>query len=132
MKNHMTSVAVGACLLLSSAGVAFADNLHPFTITGTGQPGSNNGIACNGGSPTNPDIGPGPGGSVNAMNPSGTNGSPFNTSVPKAYAGNQGNPTFAGSPGVPAGHSNANRDHAVSQYDVACAQHFLHSGGQLP
>jgi len=103
MKHLMASLTVSACLLAPSALLA-AD---PHLVTGQpGQPGSNNGISCNTGS-----VGPGPGGSVNA------NGSPFNTSVNKTYAGNPGNPTG------PGGNSNANTAHAVSQYDVACFQH---------
>jgi hypothetical protein len=110
MKRIITSLGIAICLLLPSAGAVLAANPHPSTTSGTGQPGSNNGISCNTGA-----VGPGPGGSVNAMNPSGTNGSPFDTAVPKAYAGNTGNPTGPGGVGNPA--------HAVSQYDVACFQH---------
>jgi hypothetical protein len=89
--------------------LALAENPHPFTISGTGQPGTNNGISCNTGT-----VGPGPGGSVNA------NGSPFNTNITKTYAGNTGNPTASGprGNGIPVG----NAAHAVSQYDVACFQ----------
>ena len=104
MKQLLTSLTIGACLVLPSAGVVLAANPHPSTTTGTGQPGSNNGIACNTGS-----VGGGPGGSANGL------GSPFNPSVTPPYAGNPGNPTSA--PGT-----NANTAHAVSQYDVACFQ----------
>ena len=106
MKHVMVSLAVGACLLVPVAEAVRAANPHPSTTSGTGQPGSNNGISCDTGS-----VGPGPGGSVSA------NGSPFNPSVNKTYAGNPGNPTG------PGGTSNANTAHAVSQYDVACFQH---------
>jgi hypothetical protein len=103
MKQLLTSLTIGACLVLPSAGVVLAANPHPSTTTGTGQPGSNNGISCN------VTVGPGPGGSANGL------GSPFNPSVTPPYAGNPGNPTSA--PGT-----NANTAHAVSQYDVACFQ----------
>jgi len=44
MKRMTASLAIGACLLLASAGVALAEDPHPSTTSGTGQPGSNNGI----------------------------------------------------------------------------------------
>jgi hypothetical protein len=120
MKGLMGSVAVGACVLALSAGVAFADNLHklvpPGAGNGTGQTGSNVFADCHGttieggGVKSNPGVG----------SPFGPNGED------KRYAGNPGNPTFAGSPGVPAGHSNANRNTAVSQHDNACAQAAAH------
>jgi hypothetical protein len=115
MKHVVASLTIGACLLLPSAGVVLAANRHlsnPSTVSGTGkgQPGSNHGTSCNTGS-----VGPGPGGSVSASNPSGTNGSPFNQAIAKTYAGNPGNPTG------PGGTANANPA-AVSQYDVACFQ----------
>jgi hypothetical protein len=79
------SLALGVCLLALSAGAALAANPHPFTTTGAGQPGSNNGISC--GDPlggTNVTIAAGPsGGSLNA------NGSPFAGGVSDShYAGN--------------------------------------------
>jgi hypothetical protein len=105
MKHIMASLTIGACLLLPSAGVALAADPHPFT-TGTGQPGSNNGISCGGANATSAP-------SVNG------NGSPFNPTPTKpngiTYAGNTGNPT-AQPGGV------GNPLHAVSQYDVACFQ----------
>lgn len=109
MKHVILSLAIGGALTLGSAGLVLAADPHPSTTSGTGQPGSNNGISCNTGA-----VGPGPGGSVNAINPAGTNGSPFDPAVAKTYAGNPGNPTAPGGVGNPA--------HAVSQYDVACFQ----------
>jgi hypothetical protein len=109
MKHVIASVTIGAWLLLPSAGVTLAADPHTFTMT-KGQPGTSNGITCNTGS-----VGGGPGGSVNAINPSGMNGSPFDPAVPKTYAGNTGNPTG------PGGTANSNPA-AVSQYDVACFQ----------
>lgn len=117
MKNHMTSVAVGACLLLSSAGVAFADNLHNGVTnktgisttgqTGTQPPGSPK--------PTIAGCGDGPVG-MGAKTNNGV-GSPFNaiTGGSKKYAG-----AGAGKSG-----SNSNSN-ANSQYDNACAQAQLH------
>lgn len=112
MKHMTASLAISTCLLLASAGAALAANPHPSTTSGTGQPGSNNGISCgvtlgSGGTPTAPS------GAVNG------GGSPFNPDPTKpngiTYAGNMGNPTAPGGVGNPA--------HAVSQYDVACFQH---------
>lgn len=106
MKRMTTLLAIGTCLLLTPVGVARAENPHPFTTSGTGQPGSNNGIACGGPNATST-----PSGAVNG------NGSPFNPTPAKPieYAGNPGNPT-AQPGGV------GNPLHAVSQYDVACFQ----------
>ena len=120
MNGLIGSVAVGACLLALSAGVAFADNLHPLaqqsgTPNGTGQTGSNVFSSCQ---------------TFTEKSNTGT-GSPFNPAdTDKRYAGNAGNPTGPG--GTATGHtSNANTNTAVSQYDNACAQKAAHTG-QLP
>jgi hypothetical protein len=102
MKRLIASLSVSACLLVPS--VLFAADPHTVTLQ-KGQPGTNHGISCNTGS-----VGPGPGGSVNAV------ASPFNPAVEKNYAGEGTNPT------APGGTSNANRATAISQYDVACFQ----------
>lgn len=111
MKKPISSLAIGVCLLALCTGVAFADNLH--TMSGvSGQSGSNVISSCG---PANPPfIGQGftPGNSGSAMM-----GSPFNENVAKKYAGNPGSPTT----------TNGANAHAVSQYDVACAQQQLHS-----
>jgi hypothetical protein len=127
----LPSLTLGVCLLALSAGVAFADNLHklvpspnpnPGAATAApGQTGSNVLSSCgptmgfpslgNGALPGNFDLGKG-------INPAGTNGSPFNQSVSKRYAGNPNNPTTA--PGHPSS------PNAVSQYDNACAQQAQH------
>src|SRR5262245_31181670 len=104
MKGLMGSVAVGACLLALSAGVAFADNLHRRTAT-TGQTGSNVFADCE----KIPELFPG---AVAKTNP-GT-GSPFGPNGNDHYAG-EDNP--------------ATNPKAVSQYDNACAQAAAH---QLP
>jgi hypothetical protein len=97
MRYAKASVALGTCILLASAGVALA----------TGQPGSSAGVSCT----NSPNALLTPGNAGSAINPSGTNGSPFNQNVPKEYAGNFDNPTTTN------GHASPN---AVSQYDVAC------------
>jgi hypothetical protein len=92
-----TSLAIGACLVLSSAGAAFA-----------GQPGQ----SCGGPGPI-----PAPGNSAGTPSPIGPHGqaggSPFAADtkggiVIKGYAGNTTNP------------GNITNTTAVSQYDVAC------------
>ncbi len=114
MKHVIAVLAVGPALLLPSAGVVFAANPHPYTTSGTGQPGSNNGISCGGPNATSAPAG-------------GANGkvSPFNTVDPTRaprYAGNPLNPTYQG----PGGAMEGNPLHSVSQYDVACFQATQH------
>lgn len=117
MKSFKVSIAIASGVLTLSAGVAFADDLHnlvpspnlnPLAASAApGQTGSNVLSSCG---PTSfPSLGAG------AKSNAG-NGSPFNASVTKKYAGNAGNP--------------ATNPNAVSQYDNACAQAALHS--QLP
>jgi hypothetical protein len=123
--NPTTSLAMGACLLALSAGAAFADNLHPLAQqsgapNGTGQTGSNVLSSCSLNGITSLGTGFTPGNSGSAA------GSPFNQNVAKTYAGNCGSPTAPSTCPGGAGGSNANRNTAVSQYDVACAQQQLH------
>jgi hypothetical protein len=104
MKHLIVSLTIGACLLVSSAGVVFATDPHSLVPDSTGQPGTGGvGISCGGtginGTPT-PPSGQTHNSSVN---------SPFNAPS-KKYAG-------AG-----AGNSGVNSMHANSQYDVACFQ----------
>jgi hypothetical protein len=110
--KHILATVTGACLLLTSAGIVLADNVHvltPGTKT-TGQPGAIGGITC---------------GMTTGSRPAGTAGgagSPFNTAdTDKRYAGNAGNPT---GPGGNANNGNVanNSPNAVSEYDVACFQ----------
>src|SRR5215471_20021119 len=131
MKKPTSSLAMGVCLLALSAGVAFATDLHPLvaplggTPNGTGQTGSNVLSSCSTGGVTDLGTGVFPGGSGSATNPSGTNGSPFNQSVAKTYAGNCGSPTQPST--CPGGtQTPANTNTTVSQYDIACAQLQLH------
>ena len=109
MKHLIASLTIGACLLLPSAGVVFAENPHGVNGVTTGRPGtqpppSMAGASC--GSLTN---GAPPG---QLAGGSGSN-SPFALDAlgtSKPYAGVAGNSPNAG--GAPA-----------SQYDVACFQH---------
>jgi hypothetical protein len=111
MKFVITALGLGACVVLSSAGVVLAADPHPYTTSGTGQPGSNNGVACNsttanGSPPIAVGGGPGSSGTASgsAFNPSGTAGT--------VYAGNPGTASAA----------HAASPNAVAQYDVACFQ----------
>src|SRR5262245_24996003 len=102
MKHLIVSLTIGACLLVSSAGVVFAKDPHSLVPGSKGQPGTGGvGIQC-GGTGTNATVTPPPG-----QVGSGSN-SPFVTE--KQYAG-------AG-----AGNSGTASPHANSQYDVACFQ----------
>jgi len=118
MRSSKVSIAIASCVLALSAGVAFATDLHklvpspnanPEAATAApGQTGSNALSSC--GATDFFSIGSG----LGAKTTSG-NGSPFNPSATKKYAGNPGNP--------------ATNPKAVSQYDNACAQAALH---QMP
>jgi hypothetical protein len=94
MKHLIHSFAVGACLLLSSAGVTLA----------AGQPGTNAGVNC--GTSTGPNT---PGGAASAP------GSPFNSTSPGTAGGVYAN-AFNGS-----GSQATTNPAATSQYDIACA-----------
>ena len=94
---HIVSIAIGACLLLSSAGVVLAK----------GQPGTNAGVNCGTGTATNI-----PGGSA----PGSANGSPFTGGT--AGAGGVYANTYNGT-GTPFT-VNPTQTHATSQYDIAC------------
>jgi hypothetical protein len=122
MKGFMGSMAVGACLLALSAGVAFAENLHNgvTNTTGTSTTGQTGTQAPTSSKPAIASCGvpqaPGTIGSGAKVN--NGNGSPFSMAAesgasPKKYAG-------AG-----AGNS-ASNPKANSQYDNACAQAQLH------
>jgi hypothetical protein len=110
----MRSFAIASCVLALSAGAAFANDLHrlvpsnnqnPLAASAApGQTGSNVLSSC--GATSYFSIG------ANAKMTAG-NGSPFNPSATKKYAGNPGNP--------------ATNPKAVSQYDNACAQAALHA-----
>jgi hypothetical protein len=126
LTSPTTSLALGVCVLGLSVGVAFATDLHPLvqqfggTPNGTGQVGSNVLSSCGAGGITSLGTEGSPG------NAGSANGAPFNGNVAKTYAGNCGSPTAPSTCPGGAGQSNANRNTAVSQYDVACAQQQLH------
>jgi HlyD family secretion protein len=67
MKHIATSVIIGALLVVPTVGAASAANPHPSTTSGTGQPGSNNGISCGG-----PGATSAPSGASNFVKASGT------------------------------------------------------------
>jgi hypothetical protein len=105
MKHALASLSVGACLLLTSAGVVLSAGppTKPAQNPTTGQHGSNHGFSCTtSGAGINT-----PGNAIAAQ------GSPFN---PDGQAGT----VYAGNPGT-ASAVHANSTAAVSQYDVACA-----------
>jgi hypothetical protein len=101
MKHTLASLAIGACLLLPSAGVVLAAGKTLQTPT-TGQPGTTAGFNCGAGNtaPVEPGLA--------ALAP----GSAFNETTPGTaglvYAGNGVSKTTA------------NSTAAVSQYDTAC------------
>lgn len=104
MKHVLVSLAIGACLLLPSAGVALGAGppVKPAQNPTTGQHGSNHGFSCTtSGAGINT-----PGNAVAAP------GSPFD---PTGKAG----AVYAGNPGT-ASAEHANSTAAVAQYDVAC------------
>ena len=112
MKHALASLAIGACLLLPSAGVVLGAGppAKPAQSPTTKQPGTTAGFNC--------------GTSTAPMEPgqaAGSLGAPFNEPAPvgigsggvagQHYAGNDGTHSLA----------NANSTAAVSQYDVACS-----------
>jgi hypothetical protein len=104
MKHALVSLTIGACLLLPSTGVVFAENPH--MGSSKGQPGSP-ALACG----TAPATGT-PGHAASSP------GSPFNEPSATSSGGKAGK-VYAGSGanlGTPAS------GNAVSQYDVACLQ----------
>lgn len=116
MERFKISVAIAAGVLALSASVAFADDLHNLIPSPNLNPGAATAAPGQTGSNVLASCGPtsftsiGNGAKVNSGN-----GSPFDPSVTKTYAGNPGNP--------------ATNPNAVSQYDNACAQASLH---QMP
>ena len=126
MKHVVASLTIGACLLVSLAGVVFATDPHP--PGGVGHTGGAGGIpgVTNGQPGTQPSPLPGGAscGTLTGGAPRGQLGgglssmSPFalDAAVPqiqKNYAGTSTNPG-----------NSADNAHANSQYDVACFQHM--------
>jgi len=117
MRSFKVSIAIASCVMTLSAGVAFADDLHNLVPNPNLNPGAASAAPGQTGSNVLSSCGPTSFFSIGAGAKSNAgNGSPFNPSVTKKYAGNPGNP--------------ATNPNAVSQYDNACAQAALHS--QLP
>jgi hypothetical protein len=111
MKHLTTSLIVGACLLVSSAGVVFAANPHGVNGVTKGQPGTQPGGASGGASCGTLTGGAPPGqlgGGLSSMSPFALDA----VGLQKNYAGTPTNP----------GNSTKNAN-ANSQYDVACFQH---------
>jgi hypothetical protein len=122
MKHMVASLTIGACLLLSSAGVVFAANAHnAMTGSGTGAPGITNGTGGTGVASC------GSGGAVGTML---TQGSPpgqvgnlnTNSPFPTSAAGPNSPPNYAGAGtgNYGAGTTGMPNPHANSQYDNAC------------
>jgi hypothetical protein len=114
MKHLISSVTIGACLLVSSAGDVFATNAHSGPALGAGQSGTGGtGVAGCGGTTadlTQPSP-PGQVGNPNTNSPFPTGLTPPTPNYAGAGKGNYG----AGNSGVP-------NPHANSQYDNACFQ----------
>ena len=117
MTSFKVSIAIASCVLTLSAGVTFADDLHNLVPSPNLNPGAASAAPGQTGSNVLASCGPTSFASLGAGAKSNAgNGSPFNPSVTKKYAGNAGNP--------------ATNPNAVSQYDNACAQAALHA--QMP
>jgi hypothetical protein len=127
MKHLITSVTIGACLLLSSAGVVFAaqiGNPHGGAVAGAGGQlgtGSSTGVAgCGPGQPS-------PSGqalnTTNSPFPAGNPPAPNPTGAVSKYAGAGDGSYGANSPAAP----NVN-----SQYDNACYRAGLRAGTVQP
>jgi len=114
MKYVAASLTIGACLLLSSAGVVLAENPHgaaaELGVT-KGQPG------------TQPSGAPGGAscGTLTGGAPPGQLGGGLSSNSPFALDAIGMQKNYAGTPTNP-GNSTSNA-HANSQYDVACFQH---------
>src|SRR5882757_5319147 len=113
MKHVLASLTIGASLLLTTAGVVFAENPH--MGSSKGQPGTTAGVNCGttttGGVTTTLAT---PGNA--ALSP----GAPFNEPPPAGTgAGGKAGTVYAGSGANTGTPANSN---AVSQYDVACLQ----------
>jgi hypothetical protein len=100
MKHVLASLAIGACLLLPSAGAVFAQT--------TGQPGTNAGVNC----------GPIASSLATPGNAGSSPGAPFNEPGAHANSPGKAGTVYAGSGANLNGHSN--QPIATSQYDVAC------------
>ena len=124
MKYLISSITIGACLLLSSAGDVFAGQ------QGTGGTG----VAGCGGTPgVGPAVQPSPKGQIGnttTHSPFPTNGGITGTMTPPMTNPGSAAGTYAGSPTGPgnygAGTTGVPNTHANSQYDLACLQQQMH------
>ena len=96
MKRVMPPLAIAVCLLLPSAGAAFAAG------KGTGQPGAASGNTCGM-----------PGATLTPGRSAGAAGAPFN---PLGEAGE----VYAGNPGTASAAHSGSPSTAISEYDIAC------------
>ncbi len=118
MKHLIVSLTIGACLLLPSAGVVFAENPHG-AVAGLGvtkgQPGTQPG-GLPGGASCGTLSGGTAGGPPGQLVPGGNGSmSPFALDIMVMQKNYAGTPTNPG--------NSASNAHANSQYDVACFQH---------
>ena len=114
MKHVAASLTIGACLLLSSAGVVFAENPH----------GAASGLGVTKGQPgTQPSGAPGGAscGTLTGGAPPGQLGGGLSSNSPFALDAIGMQKNYAGTPTNPG--NSASNAHANSQYDVACFQH---------
>src|SRR5262249_61129312 len=121
MKHLISSVTIGACLLLSSAGAVFAANPHSGPAKGAGQLGTGGtGVASCGATVASGATQASPPGQVGNL----TTNSPFPTGLPPGpspnYAGAGPNVNhqglLVGSPNYGAGTTGVPNTHANSQY----------------
>ena len=121
MKHVVASLTIGACLLLSSAGVVFAANPHGGPAKGAGQLGTGGTGAASCGATT-------AAGAIEASPPGQVGNLNTNSPFPTSAAGPNSPPNYAGAGGVPgngtpnygAGTGMTANTHANSQYDNAC------------
>ena len=127
MKHVVASLTIGACLLVSSAGVVFATDPHP--PGGVGHTGGAGGIpgVTNGQPGTQPSPLPGGAscGTLTGGAPRGQLGGGLSSMSPFALDAVGLSKNYAGSttPLANPGNSASNL-HANSQYDVACFHHM--------
>jgi len=119
MKHVLASLAIGAGLLLTSAGVVLGAGppAKPAQNPATQQPGTSAGVNCGG-------AGPASSGLMTPGNSASAPGAPFNEPAPVGVgSGGVAGGVYAGSgPSLGAANSTA----AVSQYDIACANVTAH------
>ena len=120
MKHLLSSVTIGACLLLFSAGAVFAANPHGGPAKGMGQLGTGGTGAASCGATV---------AGVTQASPPGQRGNlTTNSPFPTSAAGPNSQPNYSGTEGLigggtgnyGAGTTGVPNTHANSQYDLAC------------